>query len=440
MIVRRNPRLAWIARNRLHRDHHALNNTKRTGPSGVLRKHPHHVGYIGPNGLKRIDRVSHYSISVKPVQKAKEQYQAPLPLIVVEDPAEYIGVVLDAPEGKLSNHDKDVLGLAHQIKQGKKANIDTTENQNIAVVAIAFHHETPSTLFYESLQLAGADRLIEIVCADTSSYTPELHAEHLYQIAKRLGFIHLCFPETPLMGADLGRRVAAKLHVRPATGVWKYKDEQLVCRGAADKTDITRPLSTVIIALEQCAEPIDEQRHQCLIIEENSTISVTPKITDLGNAKVNPNDISLSEANFILSGGNGIDNWNNFHKAAHLLGATEGASRVAVDNGFMPRARQVGATGTWVSAKVYIAVGISGAIQHMQGIGQCEKIVAINTDDSCDMVKRADLSVIVDSDVILNALIDTLENPPESHRVPHSPHSIPHAISVDKGYSKGTAA
>ena len=77
----------------------------------------------------------------------------------------------------------------------------------------------------------------------------------------------------------------------------------------------------------------------------------------------------------------------------------------------MPRERQVGATGKWVTARVYIAVGISGAIQHMQGIGQCDKVIAINTDDSCDMVKRADLSVIADSDEVLTALIEALGKP-----------------------------
>lgn len=69
------------------------------------------------------------------------------------------------------------------------------------------------------------------------------------------------------------------------------------------------------------------------------------------------------------------------------------------------RFRQVGATGTWVTARVYVAVGISGAVQHLQGIGQCDKVVAINTDLGCDMVKRAALSVIADSGEVLEELI-----------------------------------
>jgi electron transfer flavoprotein alpha subunit len=75
----------------------------------------------------------------------------------------------------------------------------------------------------------------------------------------------------------------------------------------------------------------------------------------------------------------------------------------------MPRHRQVGATGTWVTARVYLAAGISGAIQHLQGIQQCEKVVAINTDPGCDMVKRADLAVIADSGEVLAALVELVE-------------------------------
>ena len=118
----------------------------------------------------------------------------------------------------------------------------------------------------------------------------------------------------------------------------------------------------------------------------------------------------MAEAEFILSGGNGVKDWGVFHRAAQALGATEGASRVAVDDGFMARDRQVGASGTWVTARVYIAVGISGAIQHLQGIGACDKVLAINLDPGCDMIKRADVSVIGDATAILEALILAVDN------------------------------
>ena len=90
--------------------------------------------------------------------------------------------------------------------------------------------------------------------------------------------------------------------------------------------------------------------------------------------------------------------------ALHLeeVGAVNEAIRLEVG-------RQVGASGTWVTARVYVAVGISGAIQHLQGMGACDKVVAINLDPGCDMIKRADLSVIGDSGEILRALIAAVQ-------------------------------
>jgi len=167
----------------------------------------------------------------------------------------------------------------------------------------------------------------------------------------------------------------------------------------------------LILGAAECAEPVSETRHEALPVElSTSVVRSLSRIEDLGAVAVDPATIAMAEAEFIVSGGNGVKDWDLYHKATAALGATEGASRVAVDDGFMPRNRQVGATGTWVTARVYVAVGISGAIQHLQGIGACDKVVAINMDPGCDMIKRADLSVIGDSSAILKALIEAVDN------------------------------
>lgn len=170
-----------------------------------------------------------------------------------------------------------------------------------------------------------------------------------------------------------------------------------------------RATPRLILAAAECAEPVSETRHEASPIELQASIARSlPRIEDLGAVAVDPAQIPMAEAEFILSGGNGVKDWAQFHEAAKALGATEGASRVAVDDGNMPRNRQVGATGTWVTARVYMAVGISGAIQHLQGIGACDKVIAVNMDPGCDMIKRADLSVIGDSGAILAALIERI--------------------------------
>jgi electron transfer flavoprotein alpha subunit len=168
-------------------------------------------------------------------------------------------------------------------------------------------------------------------------------------------------------------------------------------------------LARVILAATECAEPVSETRHEALPTGlDNDVARCLPRIEDLGAVAVDPAATPMAEAEFIVSGGNGVKDWALFHRATMALGATEGASRVAVDDGHMARNRQVGATGTWVTARVYMAVGISGAIQHLQGIRACDKVVAVNLDPGCDMIKRADLSVIGDAAAILAALIERM--------------------------------
>ena len=394
-IFRRDPRAEWIARNRLHPMHKPVAEGPVRGPSGLLRKNPHAVGFIGPNGIKRIDR-SGASTGGSATRQSAKQTEVILPLHKVDEPDFYIVVALDLVSGRLNGHDKDVLGLAQKL-----ANIDEAKG---AVVAVAF-----GELKEENLDVAGVDRLIHFYTDAYQEYNPEQRCADLQVIVKELQPRHILLPDSINGGGDLGRRLAAKLGQRPACGVWKVNGDQVVCRASAGKNDITRTLPTLMLVLEECSEPVSETRHQSLIMPLNESQEINSTIEDQGNISVDPNAIPLAEAGFILSGGNGITDWANFHSTAKSLRATEGASRVAVDDGNMPRDRQVGATGTWVTAHVYIAVGNSGAVQHMQGIGKCDKVIAINTDESCDMVKRADLSAIGDSSEILAELVSLVE-------------------------------
>jgi len=100
-----------------------------------------------------------------------------------------------------------------------------------------------------------------------------------------------------------------------------------------------------------------------------------------------------------------VQNVATLESLAHTLEASIGASRVAVDDGKFSRDKQIGASGKTVSASAYLAIGISGAVQHLQGIKDCRHVIAINTDASAPMVKRADLSVIGDAEEIMSALI-----------------------------------
>ncbi|WP_145126153.1 electron transfer flavoprotein subunit alpha/FixB family protein [Pseudomonas sp. URMO17WK12:I11] len=396
-IIRRDPRAEWIARNRLHPLHAAMQTqqTSWMGPNGLMRKNPHAsaAGFIGPNGLKRIDRSgAQQGTSGGARRSAAAEVQ--LPLHQVAEPAFYIGVVPDMIGGRLGSHDRDLLGLAHGLA-----------GSDGAVLAIVFgeHKET-------NFAAAGVDRLLVIEGDAYQGYAPEQLVQGLRAVDNQFAPRHWLLPDSRTGGGELGRRLGAALGERPATRVWQVKDGQCIGRAGAGQQDMQRALPRLILAAAECAEPVSETRHEALPVELSGSVARSiSRIEDLGSVAVDPAKIAMAEAEFIVSGGNGVKDWALFHKATTALGATQGASRVAVDDGHMPRDRQVGATGTWVTARVYMAVGISGAIQHLQGIGACDKVVAINMDPGCDMIKRADLSVIGDSAAILQALIDAVE-------------------------------
>ncbi|MCV6612072.1 MAG: electron transfer flavoprotein subunit alpha/FixB family protein [Amphritea sp.] len=394
-VIRRDPRVEWIARNRLHPLHGTVGVAEEAevrGPSGLLRKNPHKVGFIGPNGIKRIDRLKGNAAAAGGGRRSSGPQEVQLPLHQVENPDFYVVVVPDMVGGRLTGQDKDILGQAHKLVAASEG--------NGAVLAVAF-----GTSKEEGFDTAGVDRLLLLDGEEYQGYCPEQQLAALVEVERNFTPKYWLFPDSVNGGADLGSRLAARLGERPAVQAWQVDAETTVSRGAGGTSDITRATPRLLMLAEECADQIDETRHEALPVEIDGVPSVIAKLQDQGQVAVDPNAIPLGEAEFILSAGNGIHNWDQFHDTAAALGATEGASRVAVDDGFMPRFRQVGATGTWVTARVYVAVGISGAIQHMQGIGQCDKVVAINTDAGCDMVKRAALSTIGDSEEILAELL-----------------------------------
>ncbi|MFC4452187.1 electron transfer flavoprotein subunit alpha/FixB family protein [Deinococcus sonorensis] len=135
----------------------------------------------------------------------------------------------------------------------------------------------------------------------------------------------------------------------------------------------------------------------------------TSRVTVTGRSVEKSSRVALTEADVIVTGGRGVGNPENFGKyvegLADSIGAGVGATRAVVDAGWRPYAEQVGQTGKTVQPKAYIALGVSGAVQHLSGMGKSRYIVAINKDAEAPIFKVADYGIVGDINEIVPALI-----------------------------------
>jgi electron transfer flavoprotein alpha subunit len=137
-----------------------------------------------------------------------------------------------------------------------------------------------------------------------------------------------------------------------------------------------------------------------------------PRLRVTGKTAEKSERIGLADADLVVSGGRGVDSPEGFKQLvealADQLGAAVGATRAIVDAGWRPYSEQVGQTGKTVQPKAYIAVGISGAVQHLSGMNKSKFIVAINKDASAPIFKIADYGIVGDVHQIIPAMIDEL--------------------------------
>jgi electron transfer flavoprotein alpha subunit len=120
-----------------------------------------------------------------------------------------------------------------------------------------------------------------------------------------------------------------------------------------------------------------------------------------------PSTVDLSEAPRIVGGGAGLDAPERFEQLARFaerLGASVGATRVITDRRWIGHERQIGTTGVVVNPELYLAFGISGAVQHTSGLGSPRHIISVNTDPHCPMMQLADLAIVADANAVLDAL------------------------------------
>ncbi len=225
------------------------------------------------------------------------------------------------------------------------------------------------------------------------------------------------FPGTA-MGRDLAPRVAAKLGVGALADVVALDrdGDQLVARrpvysGKAFATADTGGTTPQVLSLRPNVFNAEETGGTAEVVAlDDLDLDIKAVVTEL--VDTGGGDLDVAEADIIVSGGRGLKGPENFaviRELADALGGALGASRAAVDAGWIPHKHQVGQTGKVVSPSLYIAAGISGAIQHLAGMSSSKVIVAINKDPDAPIFKIADYGVVGDLFAVVPPMVEEVK-------------------------------
>ena len=266
-----------------------------------------------------------------------------------------------------------------------------------------------SSVVDQAKTISGLNKIL--VC-DNDLYKNFL-AEDLSSLVLNIAnnYSHILAPATTF-GKNLMPRISAKLDVQQVSDIISIESVDTFkrpiyagsCIATVKSNDQIKLITVRTTAFD--AALMDNSDVEVESIDALTSLNISKFISEEIAKSDRP---ELTAANIVISGGRGMQSGDNFHlleTIADKLGAAVGASRAAVDAGFVPNDYQVGQTGKIVAPDLYIAVGISGAIQHLAGMKDSKVIVAINKDEDAPIFQVADYGLVAD---LFNALPELSE-------------------------------
>jgi len=261
--------------------------------------------------------------------------------------------------------------------------------------------DAPAAIAAEAAKIDGVSKVLTVANAANAHALAATYAPQIVAAAK--GYTHVLAPSTTF-GKDVLPRVAALLGVAQVSDIMKVVDahtfQRPIYAGNAIVT-VQAPADQTLVATVRTASYAAAANGSATApIEALSLAAELPthtRFVELAQGKSDRPD--LQSAGRVVSGGRGVGSAENFaviFKLADKLGAAVGASRAAVDAGYVPSDLQVGQTGKIIAPELYMAIGISGAIQHLTGIKDAGTIVAINKDGEAPIFEVADIGLVGD--------------------------------------------
>lgn len=360
---------------------------RRTGPRPLPQR--------TRNGIKRVALKARETLPAKDGEK---------PLRTRISPDVWIMAIVQSDRGTLDQHARETIAAAAILADAKTG--------VLAVVLGSLDDE---------LSYTGADRIAIFKNLDFAYFDPDTSLQVIEDAIATYAPRHIIMPDDARGTGDLGRRLIAKTGMTGACGLTGI-DHAHVAIDWRHGCLAQAPLPKIIL-LKQGTVDADlpfRGKGERVPAPALPAAALSSRYRDLGIETPAASAIALEDAELVVSAGRGVANTATLQTLADQLGAAVGASRVAVDEGRYPRDRQVGATGKTVSARGYVAVGISGAVQHLQGIANCRHVIAINKDAGAPIVKRADLTITGDAEEIMQAFLTRLAQARAQRETPES--------------------
>jgi electron transfer flavoprotein alpha subunit len=310
-------------------------------------------------------------------------------------------VLVDHAEGVVKKPTYELLTLARRLGEPSAVFIGTADAAAAAK---------------DNLARYGAEKVYVVDDADIKGFLVAPKAEALAQLVEKTSPAAVLITSSPE-----GKEVAARLAIKTSSGL--ITDAVDVAEGEggpvttqsvfAGNYTVTAKVTqgTPVITVKPNAATPEEHTGSGAVEEFAATISEAAKTAQIVASQ--PREKSgrpeLTEAAIVVSGGRGTGGeFAPIEALADALGAAVGASRAAVDSGWVPHSYQVGQTGKTVSPQLYVAAGISGAIQHRAGMQTSKTIVAVNKDDEAPIFELVDLGVVGDLHTVLPAATEQI--------------------------------
>jgi electron transfer flavoprotein alpha subunit len=264
---------------------------------------------------------------------------------------------------------------------------------------------------------AGASKVIYVNDPKLNEGIIQAHAEAVAQIYKKVNATTLVLAKSSL-GDAVAARLAIKLDAALVSNVVElpdtsagYKVRRSIYTGKAFAITLVNT-DHKILAVKKNAVDLKTDGHAAMVEEVTLEISAENFATSITSTDKSTGEILLPEADIVVSGGRGMkgpENWGMIESLAKELGAATGCSKPVSDIGWRPHHEHVGQTGVKVAPTLYIAVGISGAIQHLAGVNSSKCIVVINKDPEAPFFKAADYGIVGDAFEILPKLTEAVK-------------------------------